>query len=103
MRTLKITVYAGYDWRSRLAVRVVREAGVYIAGTYGIPVDVEVVEVPVGDVDAESSGVPTVILEGRRVSSGSVPSLVDIVDEAFRLIEEEVAPPGSATPILAMV
>ncbi len=105
MESLKITVYAGFDWRSRLAVRVAREAAMHIARTYGIPVEVEVLELPVGDIDADEEGVPVVIVGGREVSAGGVPSLVDIVDEAFRIIADEVSAVGLPVPVpgVAMV
>lgn len=104
MESLKITVYAGFDWRSRLAVKVAREAAVHISRTYAIPVEVEVLELPVGDMDDDAE-VPVVIVGGREVSKGEVPSLVDIVDEAFKGIEEELGPLGIPVPVpgLAMV
>ena len=89
MNIVKITVYAGFDWRSRLAVRVAREAGLYISRTYGIPIEVEVIELPLGDLDASSEGVPVVIVGGHEVSAGDVPSIVDIVDTIFNSLEEE--------------
>ena len=98
MKTLRITVYAGFDWRSRLTVKVVREAAVHISRTYAIPVEVEVLELPVGDMDDDAE-VPVVLVGGREVSRGDVPSMVDIVDEAFKGIAEELGPLGLSIPV----
>ncbi|MEB3780444.1 MAG: hypothetical protein GSR85_09510 [Desulfurococcales archaeon] len=92
MKSLKISIYAGFDWRSRLSAKVAREAAIIIAKTYGIPVEVEVIDVPVGDIDAEEHGIPLVLVNERQVSSGSIPSIVSLIDSAFEEIERELGP-----------
>ena len=91
---VRITVYAGFDSASRMAVRVVREASVILAVEYSLPVEVEVVELPFTDEDAVAAGLPEVWVNGRMVSSGSVPSMSSIIDEAFRSIQESLGVPG---------
>ncbi len=92
---VKITVYAGFDSLSRMAVRVAREASLILAAEYSLPVEVEVVELPFTDEDASAAGLPEVWVDGKLVSRGSIPSLTDIVDEAFKSIQESLGVPGS--------
>ena len=92
MKSLKISIYAGFDWRSRLSTKVAKEAAIIITRTYGIPVEIDIVEVPVGDMDAEENGIPLVFVNGRQVSSGGVPSIVGLIDSAFEEIERELGP-----------
>ncbi|MCE4600070.1 MAG: hypothetical protein F7C38_00690 [Desulfurococcales archaeon] len=87
--SITITVYSGLNDESRLAEEIARKAQLFLAVEYGIPVEVDVVKVPVSIEEARDMGLPTVIVEGREVSSGGVPLLADIIDAVFDEIREE--------------
>ena len=86
----RIVVYASLDYEGRMAVRVAKDAAVILAREYGVPVDVEIVEVPVSGEEARSHGLPTVYVNSRKITEGVVPALSDLVDEVFKSISEGV-------------
>ncbi|MCE4604557.1 MAG: arsenic metallochaperone ArsD family protein [Aeropyrum sp.] len=92
----EITVYAGIDWRGRLAAAVAREAASILAREYSVSVDVDILEIPVDGVEAERRGLPLVIVDGVVIAEGRVPSIEEIVDEVFKSIElaSSIGPAG---------
>ncbi|MEB3787824.1 MAG: hypothetical protein GSR78_03610 [Desulfurococcales archaeon] len=92
-----VTLYIGFDWESRIAWRVARDVQVLLAREYGVQVDLDVVEVPVGDVDEEKQ-VPTIIVDGRPVSSGKVPSMAALIEAVFDAIADQVGVRGVGLP-----
>ncbi|MCS7106926.1 MAG: hypothetical protein NZ902_02345 [Acidilobaceae archaeon] len=82
---MKLTAYVGSDWRSRLAERVLKDLAVYLASNYGIGVELELIELPIGDLDEEE--LPIIILEGETVSRGEVPSMSSLMELIFEKIE----------------
>ncbi len=96
-----ITVYLGFDWESRIAWRVVKDVQVLLVREYGIPVELDIVEVPVGDVDEERQ-VPTIIVDGKPISSGKVPSMSALIEAVFDAIAEEVGVKGVGLPEVAV-
>ncbi|MCE4613208.1 MAG: hypothetical protein F7C07_05185 [Desulfurococcales archaeon] len=90
MADAKIVVYSGLDGTSRLAVRVVREAAVLLARNYGVEVDVEVTEIPVGDTEAAQHGLPIIKVNDEVLAQASVPSLSLIVDRVFEYLASNI-------------
>ena len=86
----RIVVYASLDYEGRMAIRVAKDAAVILAREYGVPVDVEIVEVPASGEEARAHGLPIVYIDGRRISEGVVPAISDLVDEVFKSISEGV-------------
>jgi len=84
---MKVKAYLGIDSMSRLTERVLREFQAYMANVYGVKVDIDVVELPLGE--GEDSEIPLVMVDGRVVSSGEPPSLSRLVEEFFNTIELE--------------
>lgn len=95
---VEIIVYAGFDWRSRLAVEAARQASLVLVSTYGIEAPVDVVELPYGDLDAGEAGLPEVRVEGKIVARGRVPHIDEILDAAFEVLEERF--PGAWKALL---
>ncbi len=95
-----VTAYVGLDHLSRITERVVREVQVFLAAEYGIPVEVNIVEVPLSGEEAWDSGVPAVLVEDKVVSSGDAPLVSDIVDAVFDKIREEHGILGAGLPII---
>ncbi|MEN2999651.1 MAG: hypothetical protein ABDH61_03665 [Acidilobaceae archaeon] len=81
---MKLTAYLGSDWRSRLAERVLKDLSVYLVSNYGIGVELDLIELPIGDLDEEE--LPIIILEGETVSRGEVPSMSSLVELVFEKI-----------------
>ena len=96
-----ITAYLGFDWESRIAWRVVKDVQVLLVREYGIAVELDIVEVPVGDVD-EGRQVPTIIVDGKPISSGKVPSMSALIEAVFDAIAEEVGVKGVGLPEVAV-
>lgn len=90
MADAKIIVYSGLDGISRLAVRVVREAAILLARNYGVEVDIEVTEIPVGDTEAPEHGLPLIKVNDEVVAQASVPSLSIIIDKVFEDLASNV-------------
>ncbi len=88
---VKVRVYAGFDYKSRLAVDAVREAAVILAAEYAVKVDVEVLEFPFGDDESGELGLPEVWVGDRLVARGEPPSIAAIVDAAFKELERGLA------------
>lgn len=86
---IMVTVYTGPDEESRLAERIAREAQVFLAREYGIPVEVAVIRVPLSGEEAREEGIPTTLVEDIAVASGRAPLIVEIVDAVFDKIKEE--------------
>lgn len=96
---VKVRVYAGLDYKSRLAVQAVREASVILATAYSVPVDVEILEFPVGDDESGALGLPEVWVGGRLMSRGEPPSISSIVDAVFGELEKGLAGAPGALPL----
>ncbi len=97
--TLKIRVYAGFDWRSRSAVKIVKEASLILATHYGIHVSVDVIELPYNDLEASSAGLPQVVVEGKTLTRGKIPHLDEILDKCFDILEERFESPWYLVPL----
>ncbi|BAA81000.1 hypothetical protein APE_1990 [Aeropyrum pernix K1] len=84
---VEATIYVGIDWRGRLAERVVREAAAILAREYGVPLEVSVVEIPSDSRESESRGLPVLMVDGIVVAEGRVPSIEEVVDGVFKMLE----------------
>ncbi len=84
--SIEITVYKGVDSEGVIAERVAKMASLVVATAYGIPVEVNVVEIPADSVECREKGLPVVIVNGEVVSEGKVPAVSDLVDAIFRII-----------------
>lgn len=98
---MKIRVYAGFDYKSRLAVNAVREAAVILAAEYAVKVDVEILEFPFGDGESGELGLPEVWVGDRIIARGEAPSIAAIVDAAFNGLEKDFSETGLQLPPLA--
>ena len=101
--SITITIYSSLDEASRLAEKIAREAQVFLAREYGIPVEVVIVEVPMPTDEAREAGLPTVLVEDREVAEGRVPLLTDVVDAVFEEIREEYGLAGSGLPEIGVI
>ncbi|MCE4610456.1 MAG: hypothetical protein F7B17_00605 [Desulfurococcales archaeon] len=90
---IEITVYRGVDVDGIIAERVARMASLVVATAYGIPVDVNVVEIPADSVESREKGLPVVIVNGEVVSEGRVPAVSDLVDAIFHVIGSRAGVP----------
>lgn len=79
---MRIDAYIGHDWKSRMAARILRDLQLYFAREYGIVVEVSLTEIMIGDSDEEDL-VPLVMMEGKVLSRGRVPSMEELVDAVF--------------------
>ncbi|MCX8195739.1 MAG: hypothetical protein N3F67_01445 [Acidilobaceae archaeon] len=85
---MKLVAYLGVDWRSRLTERVLKDLSVYLASHYGLGMELDFVELPLGDMDEEE--LPLVILEGEVISKGEVPSMSYLVEAVFERLGSQV-------------
>ena len=90
---IEITVYKGVDVEGVLAERVVKMASLAIATGYGIPVEVNVIEIPADSVECRERGLPVIIVNGEVVSEGKVPAVSDLIDVIFRIIGSKAGVP----------
>jgi hypothetical protein len=97
--TLRIRVYAGFDWRSKSATKIVKEASLILASHYGIHVNVDVIELPYNDLEASSAGLPQVVIEGRTVVRGRIPHIDEVIDACFDVLEERFEKPWYLVPL----
>lgn len=87
--------------KSEITRRVLKDFQILMASTYGLPLEVDIVELPVGETDSEARELPIVYIEGRLVARGDIPSLADLVEAVFKLLEDTLAiPKVSGFPIL---
>jgi hypothetical protein len=97
--TIKIRVYAGFDWRSRAAVKVVKEASLILTSHYGIHVLLDVIELPYNDLEAFSAGLPQVLVENKTIVRGRIPHIDEILDACFDVLEERFERPWYLVPL----
>lgn len=97
----RVKAYLGFDWRSDVTRRVLRDFQKLMSSTYGLAVDIDILELPVGETDSEAENLPVVYLGDRLVAAGEVPSISQLVESAFRLLEDTLPVPKiSGFPIL---
>ncbi len=97
--TVKITVYAGFDWKSKSAIKIAKEASLILSTHYGIHVTLDIIELPYNDLEAFSAGLPHVVVNGRTVARGRIPYLDEILDTCFDAIEERFEKPWYLVPL----
>ncbi|MEM1640057.1 MAG: hypothetical protein QW065_00070 [Acidilobaceae archaeon] len=74
-----------------------------MASTYGISVDVDVLELPIGETDSEAERIPVVYVEDKLVALGEPPSFYALLEAVFKVLEESLSLPKlSGFPILAV-
>lgn len=87
---LEVTVYRDLSFEGKLCEDVAREAFMILALKYGLAVNLNVVEIPADSEEGKANGLPLVIVDGKIVIEGRVPSISEIVDSVFKAIEDGV-------------
>jgi len=95
LRAPRLTVIGTEEQLGGRLLSIVEETARIVESSTGVRVLVELIEVP-GDLGQD--GLPIVEVSGRRVSSGRLPSLVELVEA---LEEEAGASYGPAAPARA--
>lgn len=74
-----------------------------MASAYGISVDVDVLELPVGETDSEAESLPVVYVGDKLLARGEVPAISKLVEGVFEVLEESLPLPKlSGFPLLAL-
>lgn len=96
---IKITVYAGFDWKSKSTTRIAKEASLILSTHYGIHTSLDIVELPYNDIEASSAGLPHVLVNGKTITRGRIPYLDEILDACFDVLEKRFEKPWYLVPL----
>ncbi|MDM7275968.1 MAG: hypothetical protein P3X22_007660 [Thermoprotei archaeon] len=97
---LEVKVYLGIDWKSRLAQEILSEVERILASNYGFNVEINVMELPLGDTDPEAENMPIIVVNNRTVVRGRIPSAQELLDALFEALSSEVGETLLGFPLL---